>query len=706
MRQFYVAMNWNKYPFLRILIPLGVGILLRNAFDSDGPSQTVSFFVLLGLVALEWLLHRLLKSYRYRWVFGVLNLLAFVMLGYLRSTMVEADAAADYYCNMIQEEGWYVARVLEPPVEKDKSVKVPLALQGFYRNGAVFNVSGKLMGYLEKTETALNLQYGDLIAFSGQVEEIPPPKNPEEFDYKRYLERQGVTGKVYRKENQWHRVGTGAGSPFFAVAYRVRDRLLEALRNSGITEEEFGVGAAILLGYDESLPAQVRQNYVAAGSMHVLCVSGMHVGIIYMLAAFVLRLLGTGKRMQALRRWLLLGLLWLYAMVAGWSPSILRATLMISFVLVGELIHRKGFALNSIAASAFLLLVANPNNLFSIGFQLSYAAVTGILLLQRPIYNLVFIRNKLLDRVWEITAVSISAQLATMPFTVYYFNQFTPYFWLSNLFMTPLSFVVILSGMLLLLVSWIPSFNLMVGKVVWWGLRLMNLSVAWVERLPGSLVKGLSLSDAQFVMCLLLFVLLLLFVNLRKKRMAMELLIVSAFLALSMADRSWQVSRQSQLVVYSLDRHTAIDLVNGSSHVLLCDKELLSEASAIDYSLKGYWAKAQLSMNPTCYTLEEDMSVWMAEKRGRFLSFEGKLLAFWQADAPSDGFRKLPVDYLLVRGKQRPDVQRVTDLYEVGLLLIDGTVPEYLARDWINQAERLGVPCYSIRNKALVINIL
>ena len=694
-------MNWNKYPFVRLFFALALGVALREALGSGGFGMSRLFIVLAACLGMLFLLFRVLKSYRHLWIYGVATILVFVYLGYFRACLQDVTAKRDYYGALATGEGYYLARVYEPPSEKDKSMKVLLDLRGLMNDTTKLKVSGKVMAYLEKTEEAKTLAYGDVVAFSVPIEEISPPLNPEEFDYQRYLGRHGVTGRVYLKQEDWLKTDVVEANPVYAFAYCFRDKLLLALQRCGLSEDEFGVGAAILLGYDESLPAQVRQNYVAAGSMHILCVSGMHVGIIYLLASFLLGFLGKGRRTALIRRLILLALVWFYALLTGLSPSIMRATLMITFVLFGELIHRKGFALNSIAASAFVLLMIDPNNLFAIGFQLSYVAVVGIVLLERPIYNLVYVKNKLLDKVWEITAVSLAAQIATMPFAVYYFHQFTPYFWLSNLFMTPLSFLVILSGMLLLVFSWVPWLNLVLGKLVWLLLHVMNLSVAWIERLPCSLVKGLYMNDFQFALSLLLLLLLWLFVNLKKKRMMLEMLTVSAVFALTMAWRSQRLSQQSQFVVYSVRNHTAINIVDGFRNVLLCDEGLLTEASSIDYSLKGHWARDQLSMNPVCYTLDEDVDNELVVKHKHLLSARGLLLAFWDpAVALHDRKPEVAVDYLMVREKQRPDLQQVVDTYRVGTLLVDGSVPNYLAKEWISQAEAYGIPCFDLRNGA------
>lgn len=699
-------MNWNKYPFLRLVMSISLGIASGEALGNFGMDETVCFWGLVGLLGVEILIFCLLKSYRHRWVFGMATILVFVYLGYFRASFYHVTVTKETGGNNSVDVEYHLARVFDPPVEKENSVKITLELLGQGTDEDVVVASGRVMAYFRKTESALNLGYGDLLAFFAPLEELSPPKNPDEFDYRKYLERRGIVKRAYLDGGDWWPVGVWQGNPLFAFSYRFRDRLLDAMRRSGISEDEFGVGAAILLGYDESLPAQLRQNYVAAGSMHILCVSGMHVGIIYLLASFVLGLLGKGKRAVLFKRLILLGLIWFYALLTGLSPSVLRASMMISFLIFGELIHRKGFALNSIAASAFILLLINPNNLFAIGFQLSYAAVVGIVLLQKPIYRLLYVKYKLLDKMWEITAVSLAAQIAVMPFAVYYFHQFTPYFWLSNLLMTPLSFLVILFGMVLLLVSWVPALNVVMGTLVGKSLYLMNEVVSNIERLPYSLIKGLYMDDIQFAMSLMLLVLLMLFVVLKKKRMLMEMLVLSSVFAIVMAYQSQKALGQRMLTFYSVRNHTAIDLVSGFDHVLLCDEALLAEPSSIDYSLKGCWAMHQLTTNPSCFTLEEDVVNDLVVKKGSLLSFQGVLLAFWDPLSAADGnIQKIDVDYLMVRDKQKPDLQCATRNYQIGMLLIDGSVPEYLAKQWIRQAEDCGIPYRNVRDCAFVVDL-
>ena len=397
-------------------------------------------------------------------------------------------------------------------------------------------------------------------------------------------------------------------------------------------------------------------------------------------------------------------MIWFYALIAGLSPSILRASLMISFVIVGEMIHRKGFIINSIAASAFILLCINPNNLFEIGFLLSYSAVMGIVVLHRPIYSWFVIKNKLLDKAWEYTAVALAAQIATIPFTLFYFQQFTTYFWLSNLFMTPISFIVVISGMILLLVSWIPYLNTLVGYLVWGAVYVMNWVVAKIESIPYSIIKGLYVSDFEFAMLLLALLLLLLTFMLRKRCLFIAMLAALLVVMASVTLRLYNSELQQGMTAFSLRNHTAIDFVKGKDHVLLADSTLMADQSTVDYSLKGAWSKRHLSHHPHVIGFEEDFANDYLCKKSNLLSFDGKLLAIWDGQRLNDSLSyRLPVDYLLVMGKQKPDVQSIVKGYDTKLLVIDGSVPRYLSEKWIAQAQALEIPYYNIGEGAFEV---
>jgi hypothetical protein len=203
-----------------------------------------------------------------------------------------------------------------------------------------------------------------------------------------------------------------------------------------------------------------------------------------------------------------------------------------------------------------------------------------------------------------------------------------------------------------------------------------------------------------------MLLMLWLFVNLKRKRMMMELLALSAVFAFTMACRVQRLSRQSQLVFYSVRNHTAITIVDGFRDVFICDEGLLAESSSIDYSLKGHWSASQLPTNPVCYTLGDDFSNDLIFKKKHFFSAQGRILAFWDPVMAKDQREcRISVDYLMVREKQKPDLQCVAGVYEMSVLIIDGSVSDYLASEWERQARIMQIPCHNLKKGAFIIDL-
>lgn len=698
--------DYAKYPFVRMLIPFALGIWCCACLPAFRLPSSAILIIALVLFAWASVMAFVMKSYRHNWLFGAVMGCYLALTGYSLTRVHEAEVQRNYFRNFEADANYYVARVYDYPTERPNSIRTVLDLEYQFGDSLPSRpVTGRVMAYFPKSDSAFALRYGDLIAIPAPIRKVTPPLNPEEFDYRAYLERKGITGQVYLKDEDYIDLQVNNANPLYAFSYRFRDILLTSLHRSGLSNNEFGVAAAILLGYDDNLVDEVRKNYVAAGSMHILCVSGMHVGIVYLLASFLLGFLNRKKWQKTLKQTLLLVLIWFYALIAGLSPSILRASLMITFVIIGVIIHRKGFVINSIAASAFILLCVNPNNLFEIGFLLSYAAVIGIVVLQRPIYSWFVVKNRLLDRAWEITAVALAAQAATIPFTLFYFNQFSTYFVLSNLLMTPISFVVVISGMVLLLVSWIPYLNTLVGYLVWGAVYVMNWVVAKIESIPGSIIKGLYVNDVEFALLLVALLLLLLMFMLQKRRLFIAMLATLLLMMVSVTLRMYSSGYQQGMTVFSLRKHTVIDFVRGGEHILLADSTLMEDGTTVDYSLKGVWSKRNLSLHPQVFGLEEDLANDYLYKKSNLVSFNGKLLALWDdAFQCSDSLEyRLPVDYLLVFDKQKPNMQSVVNGYDAKMLLVDGSVPHYLAERWMSQAQALGIPYYNIGDGAFEI---
>ena len=236
-------------------------------------------------------------------------------------------------------------------------------------------------------------------------------------------------------------------------ALKLRKSFINIFENQGISGRNFAVVTALVLGMDDYLDNDTRKEFSSAGAIHILCVSGLHVGVIYMVLNALLFFLKRNKYARALRSLILLIGIWFYAMLTGLAPAVLRAATMFSFVIIGTGIKRKAGVFNSLTVSAFILLLFNPFLIYNVGFQLSYAAVIAIVAIQPTIYQIWQPKNKIADNIWGITTVSVAAQLGTAPLGLFYFHQFPNYFIITNLIAIPLATLILYAGFLSVILS-------------------------------------------------------------------------------------------------------------------------------------------------------------------------------------------------------------------------------------------------------------
>jgi competence protein ComEC len=338
--------------------------------------------------------------------------------------------------------------------------------------------------------------------------------------------KQGIVYSAYVKTNKWAKIDSGQISTINKIGFACKSSLLQLLKNVGLRGNDFAVASALTIGYRADLDKDLRQAYSSTGTMHILAVSGMHVGLLYLVLGFLLGFLDKFKIGRIIKPALLISIVWFYAFLSGLSPSILRSAVMITFIGLGQTMKRHAFIYNSIASSAFLLLLFDPLQITDVGFQLSYMAVIGIVVFYPFIYKWFHFNTVFIDGIWQLIAVSISAQILTFPLTVFYFNQFPIYFILSNLLAVPISTFAMYAALLLIGVSFIPAMTKIIGFVLQLLVNALNSVVLWIEQLPGSYISGLTFSIFEVVIWYFFIAFFSLFLMYKKPKFLIESLIM------------------------------------------------------------------------------------------------------------------------------------------------------------------------------------
>ena len=369
-----------------------------------------------------------------------------------------------------------------------------------------------------------SLTVGDGLVLSSTFE---PPTNyyNTNFDYPLYLRCHGFTATTLILSDSWHRevvdissLGYVNRAVLSAMRFRQQtmNRYLEGLGD----DDEMAVAMAMTMGDKSRLTQEMRDVYSISGASHVLALSGLHLGIIYMLLSL---LVGT-RKMGAFREFLIIAGIWSYAVLTGLSPSVVRASTMITIYALVSILRRDRMSLNALAFTAIVMLVANPLNLYDVGFQMSFMAVLAILVLYKPTYGLVsrefLFSHPVLKWLWAMVVVSLCAQIGVAPLTAYYFGRFSVYFLLTNFIVIPLAtFIIYTTAVLIVASLWTPAMAVM-SAVLRFVVNLQNTLVSWVSSLPGSSIEGIQINRLQLFLIYILIIALLVFASrLLKKRL-------------------------------------------------------------------------------------------------------------------------------------------------------------------------------------------
>jgi competence protein ComEC len=481
-------MTFADFPFLRYLFFFALGILLFTTIP-EAQSQLV-----LGVLAVLWIFYVVVLS---RPVFS--SLLPISFLAYL--LLIGLGAFVSLHSNQIAQEGeisWgegqgYLAEVQRYDLPKANSSENLLAV--FAINGKEGWSSQKaLVLVYHQMEEALHP--GQVIWVPTNPELVAPPSFPDEFNYKRFLAAKGIHFRQF------------LGKKLQVLPLKPSNELnfaMEHLRHyfAGVIDqyvqrpESKQIALALLLGQKESLGKEVKQAYSATGTQHILAVSGLHVGIIYSILLLPLTFFKQkGQLLQKSYLILVLGLIWIYALMTGFSPSVVRAVVMFSLVTLGQMRKRKPSIWNILAFSALLLLVLDPAIQTDLGFQLSYLAVAGIVGLQPILLRMWAPSNRVLDYFWQMATVTLAAQLITSPLTLHYFHTFPTYFLVANLLIVPLSYIILCAGVPFLLLAWISMVGSFLGAIVDFLLFIQNEITYTLQEFPAALWQGIHLSLA------------------------------------------------------------------------------------------------------------------------------------------------------------------------------------------------------------------
>lgn len=683
-------MYFNQAPFLRLTFCFALGILVYHYWGEFIP---INLLVPLSIFVLYIALARL-NSRKYHILLSFLAMTLVFVFGFLRLQALRLDNKPDHLLRHGENIEAYEAVIVEEPAIKRKSVNLRVEAMRVFKGGKWLEASGLVNAYAAK-EMAGSLHYGDRLLIKGSPVPTATPANPGEFDFANYLVYRNIFHQQFIGDDF---VVTGRGSPNWFVAQSIKWRNLCRRRlMSHIPDGEVrSVMLAIVLGIKDELDPELQSAFSASGAMHVLAVSGLHVGIIYALVLLVFKWLRVDDRKG---RWLIAALsilsLWCYAFLTGLSPSVLRAVTMFSFVALAKAMNRHSNIYNTLAASAFILLWYNPYLIMSVGFQLSYLAVFGIVYLQPRFYRLFTVRNYWLDKVWGLTCVSLAAQIATAPLSILYFHQFPSYFLVSNLFIIPAAFAMLILGLAMLILSPIPLVGEGLGWLIESFVGLVNSLVFWVRDLPGSTFSGINITTGQSWLIYAIIIFLILLFSQKKIGYLYAAFFTACLFGVLGASYQRQYLESGVLRVLNVPNASVLDFRFGNQARLMADSAFLHDENRRRFHFEPGRLEAGTPLDPEKDNLVVAVSAFMGNE---LVCFQGETFLILKKAFPKEAFHNsIKVNYLVVSRNSIKNLNQIKGIIDFKTLLIDASNKGYVAKRLASQAKDLGLKAHAIR---------
>lgn len=585
----------SKLPFLKLLIPFTLGIFAAIYLQFDwlfSISLAIGSFLLAWFI--EYICNRRLKPLPY-----ILLTLFFILgsffLGTLRLETYKDINRSNHFTHL---DGDRIEVLVNDVVEKKiGNYRFKGKIISVADSSQVFSATGNALIYWD-TASELVPEYGKSYWLHSNFIGIPAPKNPDEFNYKEYLTYYNIYFKSYVRSGDKVISSKRSVTLVNSLVFKLRDWSRNKLKFYLPNNRTFLVAQALILGGKNNLDETTKSYFAQTGTLHVLAVSGLHVGIIFLILGWLTNPLKIHKHGKWLRILLMLLGIWLYALVTGFSPSVQRASIMFTVFSLADLVKGKTIGLNSLFASAFIMLVYNPFLIVNVGFQLSYAAVLGILLIYPPLYQTFSfsrIKNKavhwVIDKAWSIITISIAAQLATFPVSMFYFGQFPSYFMFSNLVVIPAVFLLVCLALSILVFSPFVVLAKLVALAFDGIARLVLFLVEKVAHLPYAFASGLHLSFGQAIWLYLILSFLILFLHHKKwKWLNGALTLLAIFLVV--VNVNWVVSHgQSRAVLHSIRNAQVVSFLKGNKAFVIADSSFLNNKSAQKFHLAPYFRK-------------------------------------------------------------------------------------------------------------------
>lgn len=672
----------KQIPVLRFLVPLIIGILLQYHYN-----LSLLFVAAIAIVSLAFVfVFSFLSSFKqlkFSAVKGILLFFVFLGIGACLSYTKNIEHSKSWVGNYFSSNTPCLVTLQENIVAKEKSNKALATVNAVYINNKWQCVDGDVLLYFKKDSTLPKLHYGSQLVIKKNLINIVNSGNPSGFNYAQYCSFQGIHYQGFLKNGDYVLLPSTQEKLFATFLINIRTWVLQTLKTYIHQPNELSIAEALLIGYRDELDRDLVKAYSNTGVVHIIAISGLHLGMIYGLILFFFKPFDKFSFTKYAKPITIIIVLWLFSFLAGLAPSILRSAIMFTCIAIGSAMGKRSNIYNGLALSALIILLINPFSLWDVGFQLSYSAVLSIIVFSGYIKNWLIFKNKWLNTVWELCAVTLSAQILTLPIVLYHFHQFANYFFITNLIAVPLSGLILYGEIFLLITSWLQPVAAFIGIVVEKGIALMNAYILWANDLPYSLLLNIQISIPQAIILFISIVGLgYWLMNKNTKAFFVGLCSCCLFLAIRCAD-FYTKTQQQKIIVYNVPNHTAIDVINGRKFNFIGDSILNTD---------GFLRNFHINPSRVLHRISETQQPIFTQ-HNNFICANNKTIAIVDKPLPHTN-SAINVDAVVITQNPKLYIKNLVETLNTPLIIFDGSNSTYKINYWKKDCDSLHIPYY------------
>ncbi|MBQ0787568.1 MAG: ComEC/Rec2 family competence protein [Oceanihabitans sp.] len=668
-----------NFTVIKLSTCLCIGILLAYYIAIPVTWSLYSALILFLLLSIILFLSR--KQFTQTIWFGVLACFTTISIGIVSTNMHNQKHVKNHYTHLKyipKQITFRIKEILKPGNYNDKYVVDILQVDA---ESAI----GKALLNIKKDSLHKKLEVDAILITTEGFQEVSHTLNPNQFDYKNYLEKQYIYHQIYATNDKLFRV-SDTKHTLIGYASLLRNTINIKLKKYDFKADELSIINALILGQRQNISKSVYTNYVNAGAIHILAVSGLHVGILLLLLNTLFKPLESIANGKIAKMISILILLWCYALIAGASASIIRAATMFSIVAIGMHLKRPSNIYNTLAISVFFILLFKPLFLFDVGFQLSYLAVLAIVSIQPMLYKIWKPRFWLTNKLWQITTVTIAAQFGVLPISLFYFHQFPGLFWLSNIVVIPLIGIILSSGILVIILALLNALPPFLADTFGSIIRLMNTFFEWIASKEQFLFQGISFNILYVLTSYFIITALVRLHVIRNYKALVLLCLAILSFQIAILYTKYENSKDA-FIVFHKSRNTVIGLKRNKMLQVFHNLDSITSTKTI-----GTFAVANFTETITEDTLQDlfffrNKKILLVDSLGIY------------------NIKSIKPDYVLLRNSPKLNLDRLIDSLKPKGIIADGSnYKSYVAR-WEKTCKKRKLPFHQTGKKGAFILI-